>query len=169
MVVRLDPDEPVWDDGFLYSTDFDFDDRYDYWITDEVLPHLILPEGYYREHEVTTEVYEAGQLGEDHLVRIDIHTYREWRYYPEWAETYNYTSYEPTSAEERNGLGVGWSFGFPSIEWGDGGDFLHLGDGRVYKIHLSGTGSGLYKHLIKDMVFKSDTSYSYGGKNLIIH
>ena len=49
-----------------------------------------------------------------------------------------------THADNVFKLGYGWSFGFPSIEnitdAGGKNDFLHVGDGRVYKINSSANG-----------------------------
>lgn len=85
--------------------------------------------------------------------------------------TYNYINEtRPNTYEElHNNLGSGWSLGFSSIETESSGNrFLHLGDGRAYKINITPTAgdSNLEKYTLCDIRLENDGgSYSNGTKS----
>jgi RHS repeat-associated protein len=57
-----------------------------------------------------------------------------------------------------NKIGLGWQFNFSSIETNAKGKFLHLGDGRTYKIN----GSSLEDYDFKDIVFYDQSTNNTG-------
>lgn len=80
---------------------------------------------------------------------------------------YHSLPYVTTHLEGLDGLGVGWSFAFPSLEHrttdtGNQVTLLHMGDGRVYEVDLYDSPSGLKGHPLKDMVYRRNNSYSNG-------
>lgn len=74
-----------------------------------------------------------------------------------------YSTVKPYPYEEmHNALGSGWSFAFSSIEIDGNTEYLHLGNGQVYKIDFeSENESNLDKYTLKDMKLVGDTSYYY--------
>ncbi|NJD04665.1 MAG: hypothetical protein FIA99_19170 [Ruminiclostridium sp.] len=85
--------------------------------------------------------------------------------------TYNYINETKPNTYEKlhNNLGSGWSLGFSSIEIeSSGAKFLHIGDGRAYKINITSTAgdSNLDKYTLCDIRLENDTgSYSNGVKS----
>lgn len=66
----------------------------------------------------------------------------------------------------RYDLGQGWSFRFPSVQLADGYMYYHTGEGPVYRIDFSASGTAdSYTHLIgyqgKDLQFKQDSQGSF--------
>jgi len=79
------------------------------------------------------------------------------------------TTTSPTHLVKVHGLGPGWSFGFPSIEFApNGSKFLHMGDGTVYKVNFA-TVSHLDKYPLKDMVFDNDSGTYNNGQMSSAH
>ncbi|SHL05470.1 DUF6531 domain-containing protein, partial [Desulforamulus aeronauticus] len=67
----------------------------------------------------------------------------------------------------RYALGIGWSFGFPSVqieeENGRKELYYHTGDGNIYHVNFSaGTYSNMENYYLKDAIFNNDTSFSNG-------
>ena len=68
----------------------------------------------------------------------------------------------------RYALGIGWSFGFPSVQIEKDGEatelYYHPGNGAVYRVNFTAdeTDSNLERYYQKDAVFDLDTSFSSG-------
>lgn len=81
--------------------------------------------------------------------------------------TYAYNDYS-TYTQNRYNLGLGWSFGFPSvqIENDDNGEelYYHTGTGPVYHVEFTpdSSDSNLEFYTKKDVLFDTDLSYTNG-------
>ncbi|MDD4517841.1 MAG: DUF6531 domain-containing protein, partial [Limnochordia bacterium] len=85
-------------------------------------------------------------------------------FWEKWYETYcAYADWSENYLTRRYGLGLGWSFGFPSVEYVNADDegeeqvLLHLGAGRVFEVDEHSP-SRLKRHPLQDMVFSRGNS-----------
>ncbi|MEA4884992.1 MAG: hypothetical protein VB144_15300, partial [Clostridia bacterium] len=106
-----------------------------------------------------TRVYNSGLAGFD-LPRVHakyVETEDDCHVTKVWGEKIPNTYFD-----RRFGLGVGWRFAFPTIEFTDGQKFLHMDDGGVYKIgggYYDDVGYYLVDYDVQDMTFSADKSY----------
>ncbi len=104
-----------------------------------------------------TRIYQSNQSHSgDKKVSSDV-----TRAYEDYSTYYN----------NRYNMGIGWTFGFPSVQIEEDAEqkvlYYHMGDGTVYKVEFTAdtTDSNLEKYYKKDAVFDNDTSYSNGQVN----
>jgi len=109
-------------------------------------------------------------------------TYGNYEYYPEILDgtistsqlthgEFTYNAVEKFNySQTRYDLGVGWSFGFPSLqknqEWEDSYILFHDGNGNTYHVVFTSdnTDSNLENYKCKDVMFEHDSgTFSYNG------
>ena len=93
-------------------------------------------------------------------------TRAEEKLVPDWNYNYYNETKSTVISQDRNQLGVGWSFGFSYIEMIDGENYLHLSNGSAYRMKstFSSTSSNLYKYDLRDISIQSDNGTFTNGQ-----
>ena len=178
----FDDESPYWVEGGVWGEYTEYFDDYVihhmyYMLGHEAGPFVRDPSGYTDDYGYYRPFYKESRKYSLSGEEIDY-----WDdYYEEWTIFYGrYFAYADSQSRSyvhfRYGLGLGWSFGFPSVEYVEGDEerlFLHLGDGSVFEVDEHSP-SGLKRHPLQDMVFsrispgnhslrlKNGTTYYFG-------